>query len=156
MGGHADVFDRREATFTEKQCREWVKSMSPSTRPEAEPPPELDDDDEGGGESFSARKNLRRLFVRGGREHIDFLVRDPERPRKRERSAPQAPGEGRRYSNVIDDAVRTLRSSPFAFDFPLPFALPFAAATVPVTVAGEEGPQTFSWLALLTALSART
>jgi hypothetical protein len=61
------VFDRREATFTEKQCLDWVKSMSPSIRPEAEPPPELDDDDDGGGQS-SARKNLRRLFVRGGRE----------------------------------------------------------------------------------------
>jgi hypothetical protein len=34
------VFDRHEATFTEKQCLDWVKKMT--TRPEPEAPPELD------------------------------------------------------------------------------------------------------------------
>jgi len=37
------VFDRTEATFTEKQCLEWVKKMT--ARPEPEAPPELDDAD---------------------------------------------------------------------------------------------------------------
>jgi hypothetical protein len=44
----------------------------PANRPENDQPPELEDDaDEGGGgESLSAaRKNLRRLFVAGGRQH---------------------------------------------------------------------------------------
>ncbi len=34
------VFDRHEATFTEKQCLEWVKKMT--MRPEPETPPDLD------------------------------------------------------------------------------------------------------------------
>ncbi len=38
------VFDRHEATFTEKQCLDWVKKMT--TRPEPESPPELDAGDE--------------------------------------------------------------------------------------------------------------
>jgi hypothetical protein len=46
------VFDRREATFTEKQCLDWVKKMN--ARPEPETPPELADSDadagDGGGE----------------------------------------------------------------------------------------------------------
>jgi hypothetical protein len=62
------VFDRSEATFTEKQCLDWVKSMS--AHPEAEVPPELDDDAaDGGDDTFSARKKLGRLFVRGARQH---------------------------------------------------------------------------------------
>ena len=62
------VFDRKEATFTEKQCLDWVKSMVPA-RPEADAPPELDDDADEGGDSVStARKNLRRLFAHGGRQ----------------------------------------------------------------------------------------
>ncbi|HEV3030769.1 MAG TPA: biosynthetic peptidoglycan transglycosylase [Polyangia bacterium] len=61
------VFDRSEATFSEKQCLEWVKSMA--THPEAEVPPDLADDaDAAGDEAFSARKKLGRLFVRGGRQ----------------------------------------------------------------------------------------
>jgi hypothetical protein len=62
------VFDRTEATFTEKQCLDWVKSMVPA-RPEADAPPELDDDADEGGDPVSAtRKNLRRLFAHGGRQ----------------------------------------------------------------------------------------
>jgi hypothetical protein len=62
------VFDRKEATFTEKQCLDWVKSMVPA-RPEADAPPELEDADDDGGDSVSAaRKNLRRLFAHGGRQ----------------------------------------------------------------------------------------
>jgi membrane peptidoglycan carboxypeptidase len=34
------VFDRREATFTEKQCLDWVKKMN--ERPESDAPPDLD------------------------------------------------------------------------------------------------------------------
>ncbi len=62
------VFDRKEATFTERQCLDWVKSMVPANRPDADTPPELDDDADEGGDSFSARKNLRRLFAHGGRQ----------------------------------------------------------------------------------------
>jgi hypothetical protein len=59
------VFDRREATFTEKQCLDWVKTIT--AHPELEPPPELDEADDEGGDSFSTRK-LRKLFVHGGRQ----------------------------------------------------------------------------------------
>jgi hypothetical protein len=58
------VFDRREASFTEKQCLDWVKSMAP--KPEPEMPPDLDDSDadsEGGG---WPQKKLRRLFTHAG------------------------------------------------------------------------------------------
>jgi hypothetical protein len=60
------VFDRKEATFTEKQCLEWVKSMT--SHPEAEPPPEMggDEPDEDGDDTFAAKK-LRRLFANGTR-----------------------------------------------------------------------------------------
>jgi len=55
------VFDRREASFTEKQCLDWVKNMAP---PKAEPetPPDLD---EAEGESDAggfAQKRLKKLF----------------------------------------------------------------------------------------------
>ena len=58
------VFDRREASFTEKQCLEWVKSMAP--KPEPETPPDLDEgdaDSDGGG---WPQKKLRRLFSHAG------------------------------------------------------------------------------------------
>jgi membrane peptidoglycan carboxypeptidase len=72
------VFDRKEATFTEKQCLDWVKSIVPA-RPEAEAPPELDADDDDGGDSLaSTRKNLRRLFAHGGRQRG---ASPPARPR---------------------------------------------------------------------------
>jgi hypothetical protein len=58
------VFDRKEASFTEKQCLDWVKTIT--ARPEAEVPPELDEDADQGGDAFSAGK-LRRLFARGAR-----------------------------------------------------------------------------------------
>ncbi|HXT95067.1 MAG TPA: biosynthetic peptidoglycan transglycosylase [Polyangia bacterium] len=54
------VFDRQEATFTEKQCLEWVKSMAP--KPEPETPPDLEEgesDSDGGGWSS---KRLKKLF----------------------------------------------------------------------------------------------
>jgi membrane peptidoglycan carboxypeptidase len=47
------TFDRREATFNEKQCLEWVKKMT--TRPEAETPPDLDNPDADGDDSAEAR-----------------------------------------------------------------------------------------------------
>ncbi len=58
------VFDRTEATFTEKQCLDWVKAIT--TRPEADAPPDLDDADDEAGDTFSTGK-LRRLFAHGGR-----------------------------------------------------------------------------------------
>jgi hypothetical protein len=71
------VFDRTEATFTEKQCLDWVKSMVPAKSPEVDQqPPELDDDGDEGGDSLSgARKNLRRLFAHGGRQHSGAAAR---------------------------------------------------------------------------------
>jgi hypothetical protein len=74
------VFDRKEATFTEKQCLDWVKSMVPAKSPEADTPPELEDDADETGDSFSARKNLRRLFAHGGRPTA-APTRSPMRPR---------------------------------------------------------------------------
>ena len=58
------VFDRREASFTEKQCLDWVKSMAP--KPEPETPPDLDEgdtDSDGGG---WPQKRLRRLYTHAG------------------------------------------------------------------------------------------
>jgi membrane peptidoglycan carboxypeptidase len=62
------VFDRKEATFTEKQCLDWVKSMT--SHPEAEPPPELGDDadQEGDGDDTFAKRKLKRLFANGTRK----------------------------------------------------------------------------------------
>jgi membrane peptidoglycan carboxypeptidase len=54
------VFDRSEASFTEKQCLDWVKNMAP--RPEPETPPDLDDADAGGDGKVWSEKKLRRLF----------------------------------------------------------------------------------------------
>ena len=58
-------FDRKEATFTEKQCLEWVKAMAPKPEPEA--PTDLDD---AGGDSdgaSAAEKKLRRLYAQGNK-----------------------------------------------------------------------------------------
>jgi hypothetical protein len=55
------VFDRSEASFTEKQCLEWVKNMAPP-KTEPETPPDLDEgeaDHDGNGWS---QKKLGRLF----------------------------------------------------------------------------------------------
>jgi Transglycosylase len=56
------VFDRGEASFTEKQCLDWVKSMAP--RPEPETPPDLDPGDADGDSAGAGwpQKKLRRLF----------------------------------------------------------------------------------------------
>ncbi|HLK88508.1 MAG TPA: transglycosylase domain-containing protein, partial [Polyangia bacterium] len=54
------VFDRKEATFTEKQCLDWVKSMAP--RPEPETPPDLEEGDSDGGGDAWPQKRLRKLF----------------------------------------------------------------------------------------------
>jgi membrane peptidoglycan carboxypeptidase len=54
------VFDRKEATFTEKQCLDWVKSMAP--KPEPETPPDLDDADSDAGGAAWPQKRLRKLF----------------------------------------------------------------------------------------------
>ena len=58
------TFDRKEATFTEKQCLDWVKTMAPKPEPEA--PPEMDDAD-GEGDSGIAGKRLKRLFTHATR-----------------------------------------------------------------------------------------
>ena len=59
------AFDRKEASFTEKQCLEWVKTMAP---PKAEPeaPPEIEDADGEGDGAFS-NKRLKRLFTHATR-----------------------------------------------------------------------------------------
>jgi hypothetical protein len=61
------VFDRKEASFTEKQCLDWVKSMAP--RPEPETPPDLDDADNGADAGGWAPKRLRKLFSKGAPKH---------------------------------------------------------------------------------------
>jgi hypothetical protein len=58
------TFDRKEATFTEKQCLEWVKTMAPKPEPEA--PPDMEDAD-GEGDGAFAGKRLRRLFTHATR-----------------------------------------------------------------------------------------
>jgi hypothetical protein len=55
------VFDRREASFTEKQCLDWVKSMAPP-KTEPETPPELDEGEGDGDAGGFAQKRLRKLF----------------------------------------------------------------------------------------------
>jgi len=57
------AFDRGEASFTEKQCMDWVKSIT--ARPEPEPPPEIEDDARDEGAAAWPERKLRRLFVRG-------------------------------------------------------------------------------------------
>ncbi|HEX3904305.1 MAG TPA: biosynthetic peptidoglycan transglycosylase [Polyangia bacterium] len=54
------VFDRSEASFTEKQCLDWVKSMAP--KPEPETPPDLEEGDAGADASDWPQKRLKRLF----------------------------------------------------------------------------------------------
>jgi Transglycosylase len=58
------VFDRHEASFTEKQCLDWVKSMAPKPEPEA--PPDLDDSDADSDGGAWSQKRLRRLFAHPG------------------------------------------------------------------------------------------
>ena len=60
------VFDRSEASFTEKQCLDWVKNMAPP-RPEPEAPPDLDDGDADSDGNAWSQKKLRRLFSHAGR-----------------------------------------------------------------------------------------
>jgi len=57
------VFDRSEASFTEKQCLEWVKNMAPpKPEPEPETPPDLDEGAADGDGNAWSEKKLRRLF----------------------------------------------------------------------------------------------
>jgi hypothetical protein len=58
--GQPFVFDRGEASFTEKQCLEWVKSMA--ARPEPETPPDLDEGDNDADAGGWPQKRLRKLF----------------------------------------------------------------------------------------------
>jgi hypothetical protein len=60
------VFDRSEATFKEKQCLDWVKSITTARNTEPDAPPELEDEDDGEGDGSTTSK-LRKLFVRGPR-----------------------------------------------------------------------------------------
>jgi hypothetical protein len=55
------VFDRREASFTEKQCLEWVKSMAPP-KTEPETPPELEEGEGDGDAGAFSQKRLKKLF----------------------------------------------------------------------------------------------
>jgi hypothetical protein len=64
------VFDRKEATFTEKQCLEWVKNMAPPKRePEPDAPPDVDDADGGADAAGWPPKRLRKLFSHGTLHH---------------------------------------------------------------------------------------
>ncbi len=58
------VFDRKEASFTEKQCLEWVKNMAPP-KSEPETPPDIDEGDGGADAGGWAPKRLRKLFSHG-------------------------------------------------------------------------------------------
>jgi hypothetical protein len=55
------VFDRSEASFTEKQCLDWVKNMAPP-KPEPETPPDLDEGDADRDGNGWSQKKLGRLF----------------------------------------------------------------------------------------------
>ncbi|HVY37768.1 MAG TPA: biosynthetic peptidoglycan transglycosylase [Polyangia bacterium] len=61
------VFDRKEASFTEKQCLDWVKSMAP--KPEPETPPDIDEADAGADGGGWAPRRLRKLFSKGQPHH---------------------------------------------------------------------------------------
>jgi membrane peptidoglycan carboxypeptidase len=76
------VFDRHEATFTEKQCLDWVKKMT--TRPEPEAPSELDagDDAPGEGPEIHAPAPKHGKHKRGGaRAARGAVVNTDEAPR---------------------------------------------------------------------------
>jgi hypothetical protein len=77
------VFDRHEATFTEKQCLDWVKKMT--TRPEPEAPPELDAGDDAPGEGpeihAPAPKHGKHKRGGGGRGARGAMVNTDETPR---------------------------------------------------------------------------
>ena len=74
------TFDRREASFTEKQCLEWVKRMAPK-QAEPEVPPDME---EAAGEADSGwpQKKLKKLFThasatrRGGPGTKSVAVRE--------------------------------------------------------------------------------
>jgi hypothetical protein len=72
------AFDKKEASFTEKQCLEWVKTMAP---PKAEPetPPEMEEG-EGEGESAFSGKRLRRLFTHATRRTPAPAAKTPAKP----------------------------------------------------------------------------
>ena len=62
------VFDRSEASFTEKQCLDWVKNMAPpKTEPEA--PPDLDEGDADHDGNGWSQKKLGRLFSHAVAHH---------------------------------------------------------------------------------------
>jgi hypothetical protein len=61
------VFDRSEATFTEKQCVDWVKRMT--ARPEPETPPELEGGDAEAGEGDARPAMASRGGHRGAGPH---------------------------------------------------------------------------------------
>jgi hypothetical protein len=55
------TFDRKEATFTEKQCLDWVKAMAPKPEPEA--PPDMEDLGGEGDGGLPGGQRLRKLFT---------------------------------------------------------------------------------------------
>ena len=71
------TFDRKEASFTEKQCLEWVKTMSPKQEPEA--PPEMEDA-EGEGDGTFSNKRLKRLFTHATRRTGTPAPKAPAKP----------------------------------------------------------------------------
>jgi hypothetical protein len=76
------AFDRTEATFTEKQCLEWVKKMT--ARPEPEAPPELDagdDDPTADGEPHAKSGKRRRKGGKRGAPAAGLVNAADVRPR---------------------------------------------------------------------------
>ncbi len=72
------VFDRGEASFTEKQCLDWVKNMAP--RPEPETPPDLDQGEADGDAEGAGwpQKRLRRLFSHAALHRTTALPPPPK------------------------------------------------------------------------------
>ena len=62
------VFDRSEASFTEKQCLDWVKNMAPP-KTEPETPPDLDEGDADRDGNAWSQKKLGRLFSHAVAHH---------------------------------------------------------------------------------------
>jgi hypothetical protein len=62
------VFDRSEASFTEKQCLDWVKNMAPP-KTETETPPDLDEGDADHDGNAWSQKKLGRLFSHAVAHH---------------------------------------------------------------------------------------
>ena len=87
------VFDRSEATFTEKQCLDWVKRMAP--KPEPETPPDLDEE-----------PATTPAAPTGRRNNCGGSSRTPSRTRRRARRRPRRSSRARTDRIRLDEARR--------------------------------------------------